>query len=244
MNASMVIPISVARVVPLSFMGAGAMITHGKQLQGACSSTTRKTAATTSGFDDLFDNGANILGFWRFFTDLGGLPGSHLFGGIWSTGDFVAFDPAGFVIVPGRGHRGRAAERGLHAAIHLRADAVDGLLQPGTQRRLAEPCGAWPTSRRARSVGRQRRRSRPRDSAAAGRTTRWASATSTPAQQRFPESVQPSAGLARRRTASSCTTTRPVAKCFQLTTDLQVIEPANVNNDTAVVFGLRGTIGM
>jgi porin len=34
------------------------------------------------------------------------------------------------------------------------------------------------------------------------------------------------------------------AKCFQLTADLQVIEPADVRNDTAVVFGLRGTVGM
>lgn len=29
---------------------------------------------------------------------------------------------------------------------------------------------------------------------------------------------------------------------FQLTTDLQVIEPANASNDEAVVFGLRGKI--
>jgi hypothetical protein len=35
-----------------------------------------------------------------------------------------------------------------------------------------------------------------------------------------------------------------VAKGFQLTTDLQVIEPADIRNDTALVFGLRGTIGL
>jgi hypothetical protein len=35
-----------------------------------------------------------------------------------------------------------------------------------------------------------------------------------------------------------------VTRFFQLTTDLQVIEPADVNNDTAIVVGLRGTIGM
>jgi porin len=32
-----------------------------------------------------------------------------------------------------------------------------------------------------------------------------------------------------------------LAKCFFLTSDLQVIEPADSTNETAVVFGLRGT---
>jgi porin len=35
-----------------------------------------------------------------------------------------------------------------------------------------------------------------------------------------------------------------VNKFFHLTADFQVIEPADVTNDTALVFGLRGTIGM
>jgi porin len=35
-----------------------------------------------------------------------------------------------------------------------------------------------------------------------------------------------------------------LAKCFALTADLQVIEPAEVSLDTAVVFGLRGTIAL
>jgi hypothetical protein len=34
-----------------------------------------------------------------------------------------------------------------------------------------------------------------------------------------------------------------VAKAFQVTTDLQVIEPADVRDDTAIVFGLRRTVG-
>ena len=35
-----------------------------------------------------------------------------------------------------------------------------------------------------------------------------------------------------------------MSKCFGLTADLQVIEPAEVANDTAVVFGVRGTIAL
>ena len=103
MNASMVIPVAVARVVPLSFMGAGAMVYEDKKPQSGVLVYDTHDCATTSGFDDLFDNGANILGFWRYFTDFGGLPGSQGFLGIWSTGDFVSFDPTGFVIVPGQG---------------------------------------------------------------------------------------------------------------------------------------------
>jgi porin len=34
-----------------------------------------------------------------------------------------------------------------------------------------------------------------------------------------------------------------VTEMFHLTADFQVIEPAEVANDTAIVFGLRGTIG-
>lgn len=33
------------------------------------------------------------------------------------------------------------------------------------------------------------------------------------------------------------------SKCFNLTVDLQVIEPAEEQFNTAVVFGLRGTLG-
>ena len=34
-----------------------------------------------------------------------------------------------------------------------------------------------------------------------------------------------------------------VMKGFQLTSDLQVIDPADQRDDTALVFGLRGTLG-
>jgi hypothetical protein len=33
-------------------------------------------------------------------------------------------------------------------------------------------------------------------------------------------------------------------KGFQVTSDLQVIEPADQRNDTAIVVGLRGTLGL
>jgi porin len=35
-----------------------------------------------------------------------------------------------------------------------------------------------------------------------------------------------------------------IAKCFHLTADFQVIEPADKSNDTAIVAGLRGVIAL
>jgi porin len=35
-----------------------------------------------------------------------------------------------------------------------------------------------------------------------------------------------------------------VADCFHLTADLQIVEPAEQQLDTAVVFGVRGVIGL
>ena len=35
-----------------------------------------------------------------------------------------------------------------------------------------------------------------------------------------------------------------VSKMFDITADLQIVEPAEEQFDTAVVFGLRGTLGM
>ena len=74
-----------------------------KRVEGGVLVYDTQNVTTTSGFDDMFNNGANIFGFWRFFTDVNGLPGSHFFGGSWSTGDFTSFDPDGFVFIPGQG---------------------------------------------------------------------------------------------------------------------------------------------
>ena len=40
---------------------------------------------------------------WRFFTEFGGLPGSHLFLGSWATGSFTSLDPTGWDFLPGIG---------------------------------------------------------------------------------------------------------------------------------------------
>ncbi len=243
MNASMVIPISVARVVPLSFMGVGALKLHEKQVQGGILVYDTNNVATTSGFDDLFDNGANILGFWRFFTEVGGLPGSQMFGGIWSTGEFTALDPTGFVIVPGQGIVAQK-QGGAYTLLYIleqtlwmdccdKQKNVTLLSQWGLANQDTSPFG-WSANVAIQAQGFNA--SRPQDSFGVGYFH-------TGLSNDFKDLLAPVLNL-HDINGVELYYNAAVTDCFHLTADLQVIDPAEVANDTAIVFGLRGTIGL
>ena len=100
MNASIFMPMTAARTYPLSFLGASLVKMHEGQIQGSLMVYDSNNIPTTSGLSDLFDNGANLLGYWRFFTELGGLPGSHGFQATWAAGDFTSLDPTGWNFDP------------------------------------------------------------------------------------------------------------------------------------------------
>ncbi len=100
MNVSMIVPMTTGRTLPLSFLGAGVMKMRGKQIQGALLVYDSNDVTTTAGFDVLFDNGANIVGLWRFFTDHGGLHGSHLLFGTYANGKYTSLDPTDWVFFP------------------------------------------------------------------------------------------------------------------------------------------------
>ena len=103
MNTSMVLPLSVVRTTPLSFLGAGVIRLQEGKFQSGVLVYDSHNSATTSGFDDLFSNGANVLGFWRNFTEIGGRTGSHTFLGSYASGDFTSLDRTGWAVVPGQG---------------------------------------------------------------------------------------------------------------------------------------------
>lgn len=243
MNGSMVIPITVARVVPLSFMGAGAIKLHGKQMQGGVLVYDSQNCATTSGLDDMFDNGANILGFWRFFTKVGGLPGSQLVAGIWSTGRFTEFDPAGFVIVPGQGLVA-PRERGAYTLLYILEQTLwtdccnkernIGLLsQWGLADERTSPFG-WSGNVAIQAQGWNC--CRPQDAMGIGYFHTGLSGD-------FQNLISPLLNL-HDIDGVELYYNAAVTKMVHVTADLQVIEPANVANDTAVVFGLRAYVGM
>ncbi len=243
MNASMVVPLSVARVVPLSFMGAGALKLHGKQVQGGVLVYDPHNIPTTSGFDELGDNGANIFGFWRFFTELGGLPGSHLFGFSGATGEFAALDPEGFVIVPGQGIVA-PRQNGSWAAIYileqrLWADCCNPARNIGllSQWSIADEHTSpfqWTGNVAIQGTGLVA--GRPQDSAGVGYFY-------TGLSNEFQSLLNPVLDLHDLH-GVELYYNAALAKCFALTADLQVIEPAETALDTAVVFGLRGTIAL
>ena len=80
--------------------GAGVMKMHGQQVQGALLVYDSNNITTTAGFDVTFDNGVNIAALWRFFTDCGGLPGSHLFFGSYANGTYTSLDPTDWDFFP------------------------------------------------------------------------------------------------------------------------------------------------
>jgi porin len=243
MNASMVVPISVARVVPLSFMGVGLTKYHDKKPQASVIVFDNQNVTTTSGFDDMFENGANIMGFYRFFTEMGGLPGSHGFGGIWATGEYVSFDPLSFAILPGQG---LVADResGAFTLLYIleqtlwvdrcnKERSIGLLSQWGIADEETSPF-AWSCNVAIQATGLNR--SRPKDSIGIGYFH-------TGLSDDFVDALSPVFDL-QDVDGIELYYNAAVAECFQLTADLQVVEPAEEQFDTAVVFGLRGTIGM
>lgn len=243
MQASIAFPLGAARVIPLSFMGVGVTKLYEAKPQAGLLVFDNQDVSTTSGFDDMFQNGANILAYYRFFHDLGGLPGSQLFGGVWATGEYVSFDPLSFVILPGEGvivdRQGGAytllyiLEQTLWADPCHKEQNV-GLL---SQWALSDPDTSpfnWSCNVAIQATGMNR--SRPQDTIGVGYFHSGLSNT-------FVDSLSPAFDLGDLD-GVELYYKAPVNDFFHLTADLQVIEPAEEQLNTAVVFGLRATLGL
>ncbi|MDF1742495.1 MAG: carbohydrate porin [Gimesia sp.] len=103
MNLSLLAATPIVRTTNLSINGAGAMVMKDKQIQGALLVYDTNNSSTTAGLSDLFDKGAVVLGYWRFFTELGGRPGSHGFLGNWSSRSYTSLDRSSLTVIPGQG---------------------------------------------------------------------------------------------------------------------------------------------
>ena len=57
-----------------------------------------QNSPTTIGFN--FPNGVTLMGAARKYTDFGGLPGSHTLFGSYATGDYTSFDTDGWDVIP------------------------------------------------------------------------------------------------------------------------------------------------
>ena len=103
MNLSLIAFPTFLRTTNLSINGAGVLVMEGPQIQGGVLVYDTTNSSTTAGLSNLFDQGAVILGYWRFFTDYGGLLGSHGFVGNWSSRTYTSTDPVSLTIIPGEG---------------------------------------------------------------------------------------------------------------------------------------------
>ncbi len=81
------------RWVNLSFLAAGPVfLTDDEQIRGGVFVLDLNNVTTTTGIPEVFDDGAGIMGFWRFFFDVDGKPGSLLFIGGGSTREYHSFE--------------------------------------------------------------------------------------------------------------------------------------------------------
>ena len=239
MNGSAFLPVTLLRTLPLSFLGAGALKMREGQIQGAVMVYDSHNSTTTSGFDNLFDNGANVAGLWRFFTEFGGLPGSHLFLGTWASGDYTGLDRTDWVFIP-------IPRVGLVAPQESGSWSLTYILE---QKLWVDPC----CEKRNIGLMSEWGLADPKTSPYA-----WCCNVSLQAQGLVAGREQDTmgAGYFYSGVSSDLKNLLPlrdlqgvelyynaaITPWFHLTADAQFVQPADKRNDTAVVLGLRGKI--
>lgn len=243
MNASTFLPLTIARTVPLSFLGAGVLKMHEGQIQGGLLVYDSHNVPRTSGFEDLGDNGVNIAGLWRFFTEFGGLPGSHLFLGSGATGEFTSLDPLDWSFIPGVGIVA-PQETGSWSLLYILEQKlwVDlrnerrhiGLL---SQWGIADPKTCpyeWVCNVALQGQGLIASREQDTTGVAyfySGLSGDFKDLLNPPLPMNDLQGVELYYNVA-------------VTPWFHLTADLQFVQPGVSANDTAVVLGLRGKIDL
>jgi len=241
MNGSVFLPLSVVRTIPLSFLGAGVMKMHEGQFQGGLLVYDSHNVPTTSGFDELFDNGANVLGAWRFFTEFGGLAGSHLFLGTWATGSFTSLDRTGWEFLPEIGLAPPQSNSSWSLVYILEqklwVDPCCGQRNIGllSEWGIADPetCPyAWTGNVSLQAQGLIG--CREQDTMGVGY---FYSGLSGDVKDLFPLALP-----LRDAQGAELYYNAAITRWFHVTADLQFVQPALKANDTAVVLGLRAKI--
>jgi porin len=87
----------------LSLWGAGAWTVKNEMVQGGFIITGTENVTTSWQFNDSFENGVFMAGFYRFFWELGNKPGYFLIFAGGSTRYQNSNDPSAIVAIPGQG---------------------------------------------------------------------------------------------------------------------------------------------
>lgn len=100
LNTSLLLPVNGLPTVPLATLGAGAVLS----VQGLPFAQVMVLSATdtvtTSGFDELFEDGALIVGSVNVPLPITGKLGVHTFSGAWNSKTFTSLDQDARLILP------------------------------------------------------------------------------------------------------------------------------------------------
>lgn len=89
------------RTIPYATLGCGfAVLGEGGEPIFSYTLLNPTDTADSSGFDELFAEGVAMSAEFRVSTGFGGLPGHQLFGGTWSSRDFVALGQDPRIVLP------------------------------------------------------------------------------------------------------------------------------------------------
>lgn len=102
-NTSLITNPALLRVVPFSTLGAGALFVLGPDSIVNVGILNATDTVKSTGFSELFADGAVLTAEGRFATELFGKPGHQLIGGAWSSRDFVSLDQDPRIIFPPAG---------------------------------------------------------------------------------------------------------------------------------------------
>ncbi len=234
MNASVILPLTLGRTIPLAFLGTAVLKRRGSRIEGGLLVYDSHNCAMTSGFDRLFENGVNMAGLWRFFTELNGLEGSHLFLVTGATGKFPTPNPLGWQIAT-------TPKTGAWTLTYILEQKL--WVDPGNKNRNFGVLSEWgladPRTHHLRWVanlqlqGQGLLGNREHDTMGVGYFYSGLSGEFKRLNPAVP--VHDLQGVELYYNAA-------IKPWFHFTADLQVIEPAVVARDTAIVFGIRAKI--
>lgn len=243
MNISSFTPLSVARGLNLSILGAGITKLHEGQVQGSLSILDTHNVTTTSGLSNVYDSGVVVLGYWRVFTELFGRPGSHALMGLYSNSEYTSVDPLNWAFLPGVGIVAGQETGTWNLEYFFEQKLWVDAANPGRNVGILSSWGIsdgnpnpidWSGFVSLQGQGVSDRR--PLDSAGV-------SFFYTGLSNEFRQLVSPLVDV-EDVYGGELYYNAALTPWFHLTADLQIINPAEVGNDTAVVVGLRGKIDL
>lgn len=239
MNASMVLPLGLLRTTNLSINGAGIMGLDGQQVNSALLVYDTNNSSTTAGVNNLFDQGAVVLGYYRIPTK----SGSHGFVANWSSRTYTSTNPLSWTVIPGQGVVA-GQESGSWSAVYF----LDHMLWADqcNPARKVNLFSMWSLADQDTSPyhwtatvaleGNGLIQSRESDKAGVGYFYNGLSGGFKDIVNVLPGiQIQDVQGFEVYYNAE-------VTPWFHLTLDLQAVDNQNVSNDTAFILGLRGNI--